>query len=69
MKIFKPFFGVILEFENIKSFLLFTLGRICGVIVFFLMIDAFDYYLYLEGYRNEFTSVFYLFILLFQLFI
>lgn len=69
MKIFKPFGDVILGFDNIKTFVLFTLGRICGIIIFLLMIDGFNYYLYTQGYSDKFTSVFTIIILLFKLFI
>lgn len=69
MKIFKPFGGVILGFDRIKDFALFTLGRICGVFIFLLIVDGFNYYLYTQGYSDNFTSVFKLIILIFKLFI
>jgi hypothetical protein len=74
MKIFAPFFGgITLMFNSIKdfikSFMLFTLGRICGIIVFLLMIDGWNYYLYTEGYSDKFTSVFTVLIKCLELFI
>jgi hypothetical protein len=69
MKIFKPSGDLILGFDNIKTFVLFTLGRICGIIIFLLMIDGFNYYLYTQGYSDKFTSVFNIIILIFKLFI
>lgn len=69
MRFFKEYNGFIFQFDGIKSFLLFTLGRICGLIIFLLMIDAFMYYLYVAGYSEDFTSIFYIIFLIIKLFI
>lgn len=69
MKLYKEFCGVIIEFENIKSFILFTLGRVCGIFVFLLLIDVFYYYLYLAGYSNDFTSIFTIIFMFIKIFI
>lgn len=69
MKIFKPFGGVILGFDNIKSFVMFTIGRILGVIIFLGIVDGFSYYLYTQGYSDKFTSIFTIIFLIIKLFI
>ena len=71
MKLYKEFCGVIIEFENIKSFILFTLGRVCGIFVFLLLLDAFFYYIHLQGYNNgeEYTSIFTIIFMFIKIFI
>jgi hypothetical protein len=69
MRFFKEFNGFIFEFVNVKAYLLFMLGRLCGFLFFLLMIDAFMYCLYLDGYSDEFTSIFYIIYLIISLFI
>jgi len=41
MRFFGQYWGFIFEFNSIKDFLMFTLGRICGFFVFFGMADIF----------------------------
>lgn len=69
MELFKEFCGVIVKFDSIKSYVWFTLGRVCGIIAFLVLFDCFMYYLYLKGYCENFTSVFEIIFLIFKLFI
>ena len=53
MRFFGEYWGFIFEFDSIKSFLLFTLGRICGIFIFLGMIDLFLLFIYCQGYGTE----------------
>lgn len=58
MKIFVPFCGGIVGFDDLKSFLWFTLGRLCGILIFYGLVEAFLFYLYLAGYTDRYISLF-----------
>lgn len=50
MRFYKEFWGFIFEFNSIKQFVYFTLGRICGLLIFVLLIVGWYILLYLMGY-------------------
>lgn len=50
MKFYNQLWGFIFEFGSIKQFIIFTLGRICGLIVFVLLIIGWYLLLYCMGY-------------------
>ena len=58
MKIFVPFCGTIVGFDDIKSFFMFTLGRLCGLAICYLLIEGFLFFLYIRGYSDEYISLF-----------
>ena len=53
MKFYKEYWGTAFEFDGIKQFVLFTFGRICGFLLFFLLLEGFFYYIHTQGYTDE----------------
>ena len=53
MKLYKECWGMGFEFECVKEYILFTLGRVCGFVVFYLMLEGFFYYIHTQGYIDE----------------
>lgn len=68
MRFFGEYWGFIFEFNSIKDFLMFTLGRICGVLVFLGMIDVFLTTIHYLGYGGKPFPLLYILSIIFKMF-